>query len=454
MADDDVELPGTGELIAVDLITGGPADGKKVQRVKAGFGTDGVYSDVELISPLPIEVISGGTAVGVAAPLPTQLYVGAGGTAVDEDHPLSVAITSPAELAVEGAEVTMTNPLPVLIESVAGPYEYANPLHVTVVNPNLTVNGSYVDEGHPVPVSGTVGVSGTVPTSAAYTELSGSASANSTDLVASTDVRGYGWISLHITGTFTATVMLQGSNNNSDWSNLVVTPVTSATAMMPQTGMTAAGVYVTAVSTRYIRVRTTAYTSGTATATVELSAVPGSLPALSAASASLSSSSTSAVQFGLLSLAAQLLYAGGNSYTRLGNASAAEGGDGTTAAGAGILGWDGSAQRRIKTDASGITQAATVPTGAAASAVTSVAASASSVSLLASNSSRKAATFYNDSASAYLSIKLGATASATSFTVKLGPGGYYELPTAVTYRGAIDGIWDAAVGSARITELT
>jgi len=87
------------------------------------------------------------------------------------------------------------------------------------------------------------------------------------------------------------------------------------------------------------------------------------------------------------------------------------------------------------------------------SAVTSVAAAAASTSLLVSNTARRGATIFNDSATANLYIKLGATASLTSFTVKITFGGYYELPYPA-YTGAIDGIWDAAVGSARITELT
>lgn len=84
-------------------------------------------------------------------------------------------------------------------------------------------------------------------------------------------------------------------------------------------------------------------------------------------------------------------------------------------------------------------------------AVTSVAASATSVTLLALNTSRRDSSIYNDS-SADLYIKLGTTASTTSFTVKLGAGEYYEV--AFAYTGRIDGIWSSATGSARITELT
>lgn len=86
------------------------------------------------------------------------------------------------------------------------------------------------------------------------------------------------------------------------------------------------------------------------------------------------------------------------------------------------------------------------------SSVTSVAGSASSVTLLASNSNRRAATFYNDSTSRCF-LKMGATASSTSFTVRMDSQSYYEIPAPV-YTGVIDGIWNSAVGSMRITEIT
>jgi hypothetical protein len=85
------------------------------------------------------------------------------------------------------------------------------------------------------------------------------------------------------------------------------------------------------------------------------------------------------------------------------------------------------------------------------SSVTSVAASATNVTLLASNTNRVMATIFNDG-NAQLYVKLGTTASTTSFTVKIAANGYYELP--YKYTGQIDGIWSAANGSARITELT
>lgn len=81
----------------------------------------------------------------------------------------------------------------------------------------------------------------------------------------------------------------------------------------------------------------------------------------------------------------------------------------------------------------------------------SVAGSASSVTILAANTARAGATIANDS-SAVLYLKLGATASTTSFTVAMAANSYYEVPFG--YTGIIDGIWASATGSARITELT
>jgi hypothetical protein len=87
---------------------------------------------------------------------------------------------------------------------------------------------------------------------------------------------------------------------------------------------------------------------------------------------------------------------------------------------------------------------------ATSNTVSTVAASASSVTLLSSTSLRLGATIYNDS-TAVLYIKLGTTASSSSFTIKLQPDGYYEVPFG--YTGRIDGIWASATGNARISEM-
>lgn len=81
-----------------------------------------------------------------------------------------------------------------------------------------------------------------------------------------------------------------------------------------------------------------------------------------------------------------------------------------------------------------------------------VSGSASSVTILAANVGRTGAAITNDS-SAILYLDLtGGTASATSYTVQLAAGAYYEIP--FYYSGLITGIWASATGAARVTEFS
>lgn len=94
------------------------------------------------------------------------------------------------------------------------------------------------------------------------------------------------------------------------------------------------------------------------------------------------------------------------------------------------------------------------PVKSATSTVTFVAAAASSNPVLASNANRLGFVVYNDSQSAVY-VKLGATASATSFTRRLFPGDQFSTAdVGVDYTGTIDAIWDDANGFMRVTELT
>lgn len=88
--------------------------------------------------------------------------------------------------------------------------------------------------------------------------------------------------------------------------------------------------------------------------------------------------------------------------------------------------------------------------GSTAAIVTSVVGSATNVTLLTSNAGRDMASFYNNSTS-YAYLKMGATASTSSFSVKIAPGSLYELPIPA-YAGQIDCLWDTANGAMLVTE--
>jgi hypothetical protein len=78
-----------------------------------------------------------------------------------------------------------------------------------------------------------------------------------------------------------------------------------------------------------------------------------------------------------------------------------------------------------------------------------VASSGSSVTLFAAGSNANGRAIFNDS-TAVLYLKFGTTASATSYTVQLAAGAYYEFPQPV-FAGRVDGIWASANGFARTT---
>ncbi len=85
-----------------------------------------------------------------------------------------------------------------------------------------------------------------------------------------------------------------------------------------------------------------------------------------------------------------------------------------------------------------------------ASSVTQVNASATSVTLAALNTNRLGLTIFNKSSSNCY-VKLGATASTSSFTVIIFPQGAYEVPE--KWVGRVDAIWDSATGFAMVTEM-
>lgn len=79
---------------------------------------------------------------------------------------------------------------------------------------------------------------------------------------------------------------------------------------------------------------------------------------------------------------------------------------------------------------------------------------ATSVTVLASNASRKGATFYNNSAEDVF-IKFGTSASPTSFTIKLIPDDFWNIPQPV-YTGIVTAYCTAGIASdlLQVSELT
>lgn len=87
---------------------------------------------------------------------------------------------------------------------------------------------------------------------------------------------------------------------------------------------------------------------------------------------------------------------------------------------------------------------------ASAPTTTTIVASITSVTCVTANANRLGASVFNDS-TADLYVKLGATASTTSFITKVWTDGLFIVP--FDYTGVVDCIWSSATGNARVTEV-
>jgi len=116
-----------------------------------------------------------------------------------------------------------------------------------------------------------------LPVAPQYTEQASlTAGSLNADLVASTDVSAYRWMSLHINGTYSGTLSFQASNDNSNWLNFPLVDLQGFTGTSKSALASVGGLWTGPTNFRYLRVRMTAYSSGTATGVLELSAVPSS----------------------------------------------------------------------------------------------------------------------------------------------------------------------------------
>lgn len=140
----------------------------------------------------------------------------------------------------------------------------------------LTAQSSVIGGFHyPIVIASIIGalttsasIVGNVPVKGDFLETSGlSAGSLNADLVASTDVSAYRGATIQVIGTFSGTLTFQGSNDNSNWASVQSTTI--GTGVCTATTATT-GLFVIPVSFRYLRIRMTAYTSGTATGVLEL----------------------------------------------------------------------------------------------------------------------------------------------------------------------------------------
>jgi len=260
------------------------------------------------------------------------------------------------------------------------------------------------------------------PNSAHSTDLSGTAtiSANSTSSTSPAAnstatflaVSGIANLCINITGTWVGTLAFELTRDGgTSWASAIVYVPSGTTAGVSSTTANGSWIAIPA-GTQGIRVRSTAWTSGSAVVLFTGASVEGFVRAIQGPPSGVAGAWPVQVSDGSNTMPT-----------------------GDTAA-----------------------RALSVKMQATATVVTSVSDSASAVQLLASNANRRGATFYNrSSALMYLRCSNSTstpTCSATDCTVPIKPGGVYELPQPVE-TGYIHGIWTSASGAAvLITEYT
>lgn len=113
-----------------------------------------------------------------------------------------------------------------------------------------------------------------IPTKTGTLELAGlSAGSLNADLLVSTDVSLYQWVSVQLLGAWSGTITFQASNDNSTWVSVVL--YTESTTSGGSTATAASNnLFAGPLSYRYLRVRMTSWTSGTATGVIELYTTP------------------------------------------------------------------------------------------------------------------------------------------------------------------------------------
>lgn len=237
-------------------------------------------------------------------------------------------------------------------------------------------------------------------------------------------VMAVGAVAVQIVGTFVATLTFEATLDGITYEalNLIKLNGTSGVSTATATGIWSGVVGGCAI----VRVRISAYTSGEATVTIANAPEGGKIAAGGGGG-------------------------GGGTSSTFGSAVPSDG----TAAGF----EDVSGNMAMgKLDASRNLLVAgtltTTPPAAATSTLSNVNSSATNVTALAANAARLGFELYNDSAAA-ANVKLGATASASSFTKRLLQREFFSTrDLGVNYTGRIDAIWDSADGAMRVTELT
>lgn len=296
------------------------------------------------------------------------------------------------------------------------------------------------------------GVNG-LPVAQQSKTFTGSAGANNTDLV-SQDCAAYRYVSFNISGTFSATVSYQQSNDGTNWTGAY----TFAAGSWSTTNASAQFVWAP-VMARYFRIRTTSYTSGTVvvdglfspnvppTVINANSGTPMTQTVVGASGTTIDGQSTSSATNPAVSAIAMGHAYNGSTWDRARAANSGKGTSGTGVPAAGSLGFDGTNWQALKTDTSGNVQVTPTPgTGGGWSVSSTTALSTTKVAVKASAGTFGGYMIFNPNTveshvqvfnAASGSVTLGTTSPTYVLTIPANSAANLELTCGINHSTAI-----------------
>lgn len=216
------------------------------------------------------ETISGAATVYLSTRATTNsVFIPRVGAGVTDNSTQRVVIASDqlASLAEASKDTTIngnritTTTAGVQLMSLAGPTGDA----INTTNDSLSVD---VGADMLMPSGLITGAGKALLTGSTFKEITGSANTNNTNVFGPIDVSGYSSFSIQVSGTFSATMTTQGSNDGVNWLAIqFINANSTSTASASQIG--GAGLFYGSTHFRYLRGRLTSYSSGTMSAVVE-----------------------------------------------------------------------------------------------------------------------------------------------------------------------------------------
>lgn len=192
------------------------------------------------------------------------------------NYPDSAAEASLVTIAAALSQQTVVNnAITSHLASMDTNYDISGNKEVNLAAAAITLNTKVTNFPATQVVSGAITINNSITVQGGFTEQASlSAGSLNADLVPSTDISAYRSFSLTVQGTWSGTLTFQASNDGSTWFTYNCFVQSGSSTSPFAAAFATNGTFEGPLAYRYLRLRTTSYTSGTATGTLELYTLP------------------------------------------------------------------------------------------------------------------------------------------------------------------------------------